>query len=120
VVALTAVALAGCAALGPGKPEEQVKARAQARWDALLKGDTKSAYEYFSPGTRAVLDYKSYDASIRKGFWTSATVDSVTCPAPDRCEASETIEYEFKGRRTKTPLSESWLREDGNWWLVRK
>jgi hypothetical protein len=120
VVALTAATVAACASVGPMKPEDEVKARAQARWDALVKGDTKSAYEYFSPGTRAVMDLKSYDDSIRKGFWKAATVDQVTCPAADRCEADETIEYEYKGRRTKTPLRESWIREDGKWWLVKK
>src|SRR5437764_14500977 len=62
-VVLGATLLAGCATFG-AKPEEAVKARAQARWDALLKGDAKVAYEYFSPGSKAVLDFPSYDASI--------------------------------------------------------
>jgi len=113
------VVLAGCASLA-GKPEDRVKARAQARWDALLKGDLKAAYEYFSPGSRAVMDFKGYEASVTKGFWKAATVDRVTCPTPQRCEAEETIEYEFKGRRTRSPLSETWIEERGEWWLVRK
>jgi len=111
--------LAGCAGLA-GKPEDQVRARAQARWDALLKGDVKGAYEYLSPGSKAVMDFKGYEASIHKGFWKSATVDSVTCPTPQRCEVTETIEYEFNGRRTRSPLTETWIEEGGNWWLVRK
>lgn len=102
------------------KPEEAVRERAQARWDALLKDDVKTAYGYFSPGSRAVMDEKSYEASVRKGFWKSAKVDSVTCPSAQRCEVNETIEYEFQGRHTRTPLSETWIEEDGNWWLVRK
>ena len=112
--------LAGCATMGGRKPEEAVKERAQARWDALLKDDVRAAYAYFSPGSRAVMDFKSYEASIRKGFWRSATVDSVTCASAKRCEANETIEYEFQGRRTRSPLTETWIEEDGNWWLVRK
>lgn len=119
VAVLSMAVLAGCATLGGRKPEEVVKARAQARWDALLKDDVKSAYEYFSPGSRAVMDFKSYEASIRKGFWKSATVDSVTC-IEKRCEVNETIEYEFQGRRTSSPLTETWIEENGNWWLVRK
>jgi len=118
-VAGVLVVLAGCAGLA-GKPEDRVKERAQARWDALLKGDLQTAYGYYSPGSRAVMDFKSYEASIRKGFWKAATVDSVTCPAAQRCEAVETIEYEFNGRRTRSPLTETWIEEDGNWWLVRK
>jgi hypothetical protein len=120
-VALVVVtALAGCATLTSGKPEESVKARAQARWDALLRNDVHAAYEYLSPGSRGVMDYKTYEGSIRQGFWKSATVDSVTCPSPKRCEANETIEYEFQGRRTRSPLTETWIEEGGNWWLVRK
>jgi len=113
------VVLAGCAGLA-GKPEERVKERAQARWDALLKDDVKGAYAYFSPGSRAVMDLKSYEASVRKGFWKAATVDGVSCPTAQRCEVTETIEYEFNGRRTRSPLTETWIEEGGNWWLVRK
>jgi len=113
------VVLAGCAGLA-GKPEDRVKERAQARWDALLKEDLKSAYEYFSPGSRAVMDFKGYEASVRKGFWKAASVDSVTCPTAQRCEVAETIEYDFNGRRTRSPLVETWIEERGNWWLVRK
>lgn len=112
--------LAGCATINARKPEEAVRERAQARWDALLKGDVKAAYDYFSPASRAVIDFKGYEASIRKGFWKTAKVDSVTCGSPQRCEVSETIEYEFQGRRTSSPLTETWIEEDGNWWLVRK
>ena len=118
-VAGALVVLAGCAGLA-GKPEDRVKERAQARWDALLKGDLQTAYGYFGPGSRAVTDFKSYEASIRKGFWKAATVDSVTCPSAQRCEVAETIEYEFNGRRTRSPLTETWIEEGGNWWLVRK
>jgi hypothetical protein len=112
--------LAGCATMGARKPEEVVAERAQARWDALLKDDAKTAYEYFSPGSRAVMDFKSYEASLRKGFWKAAKVDNVTCGTPQRCEVNETIEYEFQGRRTRSPLSETWIEEGGTWWLVRK
>ena len=113
------VVLAGCAGLA-GKPEDRVRERAQARWEALLKGEVKEAYDYLSPGSKAVMDFKGYEASIHKGFWKSATVDSVTCPTPQRCEVTETIEYEFNGRRTRSPLTETWIEEGGNWWLVRK
>ncbi|HZZ94538.1 MAG TPA: hypothetical protein VFE23_18385 [Usitatibacter sp.] len=120
VAVVVVAALAGCTTLQSRKPEESVKERAQARWDALLKNDVRASYEYLSPGTRAVMDYKSYEASIRRGFWKSATVDSVTCPSRERCEVNETIEYEFQGRRARSPLTETWIEEGGNWWLVRK
>jgi hypothetical protein len=54
VAMLCAVAVAaGCATTQQGgTAEDLVKARAQQRWDALLKGDTKTAYGFLSPGSR--------------------------------------------------------------------
>ena len=113
-------ALAGCAAMQPRAPEEAVKARAQARWDALLKGDVKAAYAFLSPGSRAVNTQEAYGGSLRSGFWKSAVVEKAACDAPDACEAQVTIEYEFQGKRTKTPLRETWIREGTDWWYVQK
>jgi len=113
-------ALAGCAAMAPRSPEEAVKARAQERWDALVKGDFGAAYRFMSPGSREVVSEKDYVAALRKGFWKTAQVEKVVCPTKDACEATVAIEYEFQGRRTKTPLGESWVREGSTWWYVQK
>jgi hypothetical protein len=112
--------LAGCAMLGPGTPEAVVKERSQERWNDLVKGDFRAAYAFLSPGSKSVESEEKYAASLRKDFWKSAQVDKVECGAPDTCNVSLTIEYEFMGRRTKTPLLESWVREGSNWWYVRK
>jgi hypothetical protein len=120
VVAGVLLALAGCAALDRGPPEEVVVKRAQERWDALVKGDVKSAYGYLSPGSRAVMDLASYESSIRRGFWKAAKVDKAVCASQQSCDAHVTIEYEFRGARTKTPLRETWIQEGSNWWLVQK
>ena len=114
------VAMAGCVAVTPRTPEEAVKARAQARWDALVKGDLKAAYGFLSPGSRAVTTQEAYGASIRTGFWKSAVVERAACDAPQACEAQVTIEYEFQGKRVKTPLRETWIREGTDWWFVQK
>lgn len=120
---LCAVSVAvGCATTQQqgGTAEDLVKARAQQRWDALLKGDTKAAYGYLSPGSRAVTSVEAYESSIRAGFWKSAVVEGASCSTPDSCEARAQIEYEYRGSRVKTPLSETWIRQEGNWWLVLK
>lgn len=114
------VAVAGCAAMQPRTPEEAVKARAQARWDALLKGDMKAAYALLSPGSKAVTTQEAYAGTMRAGFWKSVVVEKVACDAPQACEAQVTIEYEFQGRRTRTPLRETWIREGMDWWYVQK
>ena len=112
--------LSACALLDPRSPEEIVKERAQARWDALVKYDTKTAYSYFSPGSRAVLNLAGYESTLRRGFWKSAVVNKAECESAQKCDAILTIEYEHQGMRVKTPLRETWVREGSNWWYLHK
>ena len=111
------VAVAACATLDRRPASEVVKERAQARWDALVKGDISAAYKYASPGSRSVTSLEQYTASIRRGFWKSVVVHDAVCET-DSCEVDATIEYEFQGRRIKTPYKEKWIREGSSWWYV--
>jgi len=120
VLLIALVGVTACAVLDQRPPEEKVVARAQERWDALVKGDVKTAYGYLSPGSRAVMDLESYETSIRRGFWKSAKADKAVCAMQQSCDVYVTIEYEFRGGRTKTPLRETWIQEGSNWWLVQK
>ena len=113
------VAIGGCA-VAPRTPEEAVKQRAQARWDLMLKGDFNAAYGYLSPGSRSVITASDYASSLRVGFWKTAVVEKVECGSAQSCEVAATIEYEHLGRRTKTPLRETWIREGSEWWYLRK
>ncbi len=105
--------------IAPKAPEEAVKERAQLRWDALVRGDYKAAYAYLSPGSRAVQREQEYVKSLRQGFWKAAQVEKATC-TEQRCEVEASIEYELMGRRSKTPLRETWIREGSEWWYVAK
>lgn len=118
--ALSLSVLVGCGALDLRDDDVIVKERAQARWDALLKGDIRAAYGYLSPASRAAMTSEAYASSIRAGFWKTAKVNSVTCNTKDNCEVHATIEYEFQGRRTKTPLMETWIREGSQWWYLQR
>lgn len=120
VVAVAIALLGGCATAGPDdRPaEEVVKARAQARWDALLKEDYATAYSYLGPGSRAVNSLDAYKAAVPKAFYKAAQVDKVVCETADTCQADARVEYVFKGSRMKTPLVETWIRQEGNWWYV--
>lgn len=119
-VAMTAL-LAGCAAsVPPRSSEEIVKERAQSRWNALVQGDVKAAYEYFSPGSRATMSLADFAGGIRIGFWKAVAVDKVECGNADRCEVSTTIEYEYRGSRIKTPNREVWIRDGSQWWYLRR
>lgn len=118
--AVAAVLLSGCAGISPRTPEAIVKERAQARWDALVKGDFNAAYGYLSPGSRSITTATDYASGLRRGFWKSAVIDKVECGTPQSCDASATIEYEFMGMRTKTPLRETWIRDGSEWWYLQK
>jgi hypothetical protein len=121
VVAVGLAAVGGCATVPdtPADSEKVVKARAQARWDALLKGDVETAYGYLGPGSRAVNSLEAYKVSIRKGFWQSAQVESAKCEG-DSCEVYAQIGYRYRGSNIKSPLAETWIKQEGNWWYVLK
>jgi hypothetical protein len=119
LAATLVIAVSGCAGMAPKGPEEAVKERAQARWNALVQGDYKAAYGYLSPGSRAVQSEKDYVNSLRQGFWKSARVEKATC-TEQRCQVLAAIEYELQGRRTTTPLQETWIREGSEWWYVAR
>jgi len=118
--------VAGCAGMSPGitkdtPPEEKQKivaARAQERWDALIKGDVSGAYKYLSPGSRASTPFELYKAKIKPGMWTQATVDKVACEA-EVCKVTIRITYDAKRMKgIETPLLESWIIENGTPWYV--
>ena len=104
----------------PRTPEEAVKQRAQARWDALVKGDTQAAYGFMSPGSRAILSHEAYRNSLNLGFWKSAVAEKVECASGKSCDAVFTIEYEHMGKRAKTPLRESWILDGSEWWYLQR
>lgn len=119
MVAAVISLVGGCASVPERPAEEVVKQRAQARWDALVKEDLEAAYGYLGPGSRAVNSLDTYKASVNKGFYKSAQVEKATCEA-EACEVQVKVEYEFRGSRIKSPLGETWIKQQGNWWYVLK
>lgn len=114
-------AIAACAVVEPRTSSEAtVKERAQVRWNALVQGDLKTAYDYFSPGSKTGFPLADFGSSIRIGFWKAVTVDKVECSTPDRCEALATIEYVHRGMQIKSPHRETWIRDGSEWWLLRR
>lgn len=119
-LAVAVFGVTSCAMLDRRTDQEIVKQRSQERWDALVKGDLAKAFGYFSPGSRAVLQIDKWSSTVKTGFWKSAVVEKAECASADSCDAIATIEYELQGRRMKTPLRETWIREGSNWWYVQK
>jgi len=84
------------------------------------------AYSYMAPGYRKVYDERAY--RMRRGSavkWTGAEVVEVRCPDATKCIAKVRIEAKpFLGRKfgdtITTHAEETWLLEDGQWWLFEK
>ena len=111
-------AIAGCAATVPATPEKVVEQKAAARWNAIVAADYRKAYDFISPAGRATITAEGYESGFRKGFHKGAQVKEVRCTSPELCEVTVDVEYEFAGRRTKTPLTEKWVRQDSDWWYL--
>src|SRR2546423_15188259 len=83
---LTAAILGGCASAGSARSEKDVVAqRAQERWDLLVKNDFAGAYRYLSPGSRQIVPPDAYSGEFRRGFWSGAKVDQVSCATAEAC-----------------------------------
>lgn len=120
-VALAAV-VAGCASISP-KPEEIVADRAKARWALMLDGDVKSAYEYLAPSVRKLLPADRYVSRFGAAAGLdSASVIASSCDSEVRCTARIRVERPpilggRKGDKISTHFDETWVKEDGQWWL---
>jgi hypothetical protein len=104
-----------------GKPaEEVVLQRAQARWDALVENDWAAAYQFMTPGYRAVVPQRRYGNQFRGPVvWESAKAKSATC-AEARCTV--VIQVNFRAmvpphanQVSTTHFEETWVFEDGQW-----
>ena len=126
-----ATAVAACAGIGglnkdspPEAKEAVVRDRAQARWQALIKGDLDAAYEYLSPASKAVVPVEAYRRQIRTGLWRQVRIDSVACEA-ELCVVQLQLTYDAPPGRSRgsvqgieTPISERWVIENGSAWFV--
>ena len=120
---LTAL-ISSCATTKPSGTD--IKARAQARWDALLAGDFDTAYGFYSPGYRSSTSRVDFEIEIRSHRirWISAEVLEPSCEA-DVCTMETRIGYSVAGAVPGVPewksvkhLNERWVRTDGQWWFL--
>lgn len=122
---LVTVVFTACAAVQPAAPEDAVRSRANARWQALTAGDFATAYTYSTPGFKTVVAADTYRLRFGAAAWYGAEVISVTCPEPTQCTAKVRIDFKYmlksKGAdKISTHTDETWLLENGQWWLFQK
>jgi hypothetical protein len=121
VLLICLAALAGCAGTQVREDSGKVVSeRATARWNYLIQGDLEKAYGLISPTSRKTYPWDVYRGAVRAGFWKAVQVDKVNCPSSELCEVDVTIEYVAKGQTIRTPLRESWTKQEGQWWYVLK
>lgn len=132
LVLMSMVLISGCSQQAvksdPGSAEEIVGQRAQSRWDLLLKRDYMAAYEYYTPGFRAITPADVYSVDLRSSpvRWTSARLQAVECSSADYCEAEVMVDasvlnmLEGADRVDFTSkVTEEWILLDGQWYYSR-
>jgi hypothetical protein len=137
------VLLAGCAAGGGGRPagtaapaasgrspEKILEQRAVARWQLMIAGKAGEAYDYLSPGFRALKTREQYHADMqnRPVRWKGVRFGSVDCPPEgEYCDVTVEIDYEIDSPlpgvgtlKSTGPVTERWIASDGVWYLLPK
>jgi hypothetical protein len=127
-IGLVVMLIGGCATPVVGGPsatgksaEARVRDRAEARWSALIKGDTDKAYQFLSQTARETMPMAVYRSRVNAKAWLGATVDGVVCEL-EKCDVKITLKMEvlpnlpvaFPG------VTETWILDQSEWWLVFK
>lgn len=110
--------------------ESTVAELAQKRWDALISGDTETAYRYYSDAFQQTTPYQHFKNKVHgTGLWSKAKVDKVTCDASSKtCTAEVDVTVTMKMRGLSTPVdttdrvSETWVRQGwfSDWRYVKQ
>jgi hypothetical protein len=128
LVAAGVLGIAGCATLPEGgslakdapaeAKEAAVTKRALDRWDALLKGDTKTAYGYLSPASREVTSLERYQQRTNTSRFRGIKHDRTSCEA-EACKVRLWLTFDHQVMQgVTTPIEETWVISDGRAWLV--
>jgi hypothetical protein len=120
------VLFSACATTEVEQPEESIKGRAMARWDALLSGDLPAAYEFLSPGIRTSVSSLQYQRSVvaQQIKWTGADYIGESCEETV-CKVQISIDFAVYGAlpgvksfEESQVVEESWIYTDGDWYFV--
>lgn len=120
--AVLGLGVAACASISatsaPEAKQQFVAERAEARWQALIKGDVDGAYTFLSAASRKATPLQSYKSVIKPGMWRQAKAEKVDCK-DEICEVQLSVTYDAKQMKgITTPVRETWIIEDGSAWFV--
>lgn len=125
IAGASVLALVGCATVDNRPPEQQVSQRVGERWKALADADFNRAYGFNTPAYRALITPEMYRSRIGSAVsWTGGEAVRVECPDAKTCKAFVRVEYKLllgarHGDTANTHVDETWLFEDGQWWVFQ-
>ena len=124
---LVLLVLSGCSTrfLGGQDPEEQLRERVEARWEAVLAMNFDKVYEFATPAYREVHGlrhfHNQYGGQVRRTGFEIRSID-YDASKPDEARVRVTVFFEsvvggqlYEGQQ---PTTETWVRRDGQWWYV--
>ncbi len=126
---LAAGLLAGCAntltSAPPATAEEIVSQRAQQYVDLVATRKYTEAYAYLTPSYRGLNTAEAYSGNFGTGArWIEPKVDKVECSTEERCVVTVKLKVSVVARGFTKPIdstiTETWLKEDGQWWFYQR
>lgn len=127
-VLLALTACSGTSVRKTGPDTRSLAERATERAQLFSAGKFAEAWEYTSPGYRAVITQQSYveRSEIRPVRWLNAEFISEDCPDGEtRCEVELDVEVQtqmptrFAGRlKFSNRVKESWMKLDDVWYFI--
>ena len=113
--------LGACATTGPQTPEDEVRARATGRWNALIAKDRERAYQYLAPTVRANLRFERFREAHGDTLAKAVRVREIECESAT-CTVRVALDAESfipgtRGTMLTTVHQETWVRQDGQWWF---
>lgn len=125
---LLAAILAACGQVKPSltTPEQTVGQRSQQRVDAMVSGDYKQAYSYYTPGYRSsvgeadfIVRFKVAQVKWTGGRFVDAVCEDAVCTA--RVDIDYFIDEPLRGvseHRGSRRIEEKWINVADQWYYV--
>jgi len=119
LTACATVMTGGVTAESPLEVKQKVALeRANARWQALMKGDAETSYSFFSSGSKAIGSLEFYKARARLSGFRAVDMHSAVCEA-EICKVKLTVTLDHRLMKgIPLDVEESWVLENGQYWYV--
>ena len=128
VTYLLGLFLYSCATLNTPntKPEEALRQRVAAYWEARIKGDTERAYELLDPAAREVISFTTYARRASQFIILNYRIEKISIE-PNKKEAVVRVWRSFKIKPGAIPVRidkvleqstlSQWILVKGKWYM---